>query len=135
MAEYRTCTNGATLWQVKNYLYDRFQQSGGAPQTFTIQSSLFTGKTIRAFEQGRIIETNSDGIISITLAPDGHDMLLAYAARHEPAGSRPDRRRAVRGASRRRPRLLGQGAVRLRGHDEPAAEGRVQGSRATTATA
>ena len=62
MAEYRTCTNGATLWQVKNYLYDRFQQNGGAPQTFTIQSSLFTGKTIRAFEQGRIIETNSDGI-------------------------------------------------------------------------
>jgi hypothetical protein len=82
LPEYRTCTNGATLWQVKNYFYDRFATngSGGDSLTFTIQSSLFTGKTIRAFEQGRIIETNSDGIISITLVPDGHEMLLAYAS-------------------------------------------------------
>ncbi len=81
LPEYRTCTNGATLWQVKNYFYNRFATNyvGGEPLTFTIQSSLFTGKTIRAFEQGRLLETNSDGTISITLVPDGHDMLLAYA--------------------------------------------------------
>ncbi len=80
MAEYRTCTNGSTLWQIKNYLYDRFAPNGagGGDMTFTIQSTLFTGRTIRAFEQGRILETNSDGIITITLPPDGHDMLLAY---------------------------------------------------------
>ena len=52
---------------------------GGLPQTFTIQSGLFTGKTIRAYEQGYIIETHSDGMISLTLAPDGQEMLLAYA--------------------------------------------------------
>ncbi|MFH0879472.1 MAG: hypothetical protein V2A34_07135 [Lentisphaerota bacterium] len=79
IAEYRTCTNGATLWQVKNYMYDTNFPNGGADATFTIQSSLFTGKTIRGFEQGQIIETNSDGIISLTLKPDGQEMLLVYA--------------------------------------------------------
>ncbi|MFH0880780.1 MAG: LamG-like jellyroll fold domain-containing protein, partial [Lentisphaerota bacterium] len=81
LAEYRTCTNGATLWQVKNYMYDRFHANGvgGGNQTFTIQSSLFSGKTVRAFEQGKIVETNSDGIISLTLPPDGQEMLLVYA--------------------------------------------------------
>ncbi|OGV43413.1 MAG: hypothetical protein A2X46_13410 [Lentisphaerae bacterium GWF2_57_35] len=79
LAEYRTCTNGATLWQVKNYMYDTNYANGGPDATFTIQSSLFNGKTIRAFEQGKVIETNSDGLISIVLKPDGHEMLMAYA--------------------------------------------------------
>ncbi len=82
IAEYRTCTNGSTLWQVKNYMYDRFSSNppGGPDLTFTLQSSLFNGKTVRAFESGRIVETNSDGIISLTLKPDGQEILLAYAA-------------------------------------------------------
>jgi hypothetical protein len=78
LAEYRTCTNGATLWQVKNYMYDTNYPNGGPDAVFTIQSSLFNGKTIRGFEQGKIIETNSDGTIHVTLKPDGHEMLLAY---------------------------------------------------------
>ncbi len=74
---YRVCTNGAILAQVKNYWYDRFQTNGGSPSTFTISGSLFTGRTIRAFEQCRIIETNSDGVFPITLVPDGQELILA----------------------------------------------------------
>ncbi|MFH0954024.1 MAG: beta-galactosidase [Verrucomicrobiota bacterium] len=82
LAEYRTCTNGATLWQVKNYMYDRFaaNQTGGDPQTFTLASPLLLGRNIRAYEQGRVLETNSDGTIQLTLAPDGQEMFLAYTA-------------------------------------------------------
>ena len=85
LPEYRVCTNGAILMQVKNYLYDTNYTAswtnlgGGSPLTFTITSSLLTGKTIRAFEQGRIIEQGSDGTFSITLDPDGQEMLYAYA--------------------------------------------------------
>ncbi len=75
---YRTCTNGAVLMQVKNYLYDTASPTGGAPQTFTIQSTQLVGKTIRAFDQCRVIETNSDGVFPLTLAADGQEMLLAY---------------------------------------------------------
>ncbi len=78
MAEYRTCTNGATLWQIKNYMWDTNFSYGGPDQTFTIQSSLFNGRTIRAFEQGKVLYTNSNGTITLTLKPDGHEMLLAY---------------------------------------------------------
>ena len=80
IAEYRTCTNGATLWQIKNYLYDTNFAGGGAPQTFTIQSALFTGKTVRALEQGRILATNCSGTVQVTLPPDGHEILYVYAA-------------------------------------------------------
>jgi hypothetical protein len=79
LPEYRTCTNGAILMQVKNYAYDRYAANGGSPQTFTLQSSLFNGKTVRAFEQGRILATNSNGTITLTLQPDGHEMLYAYS--------------------------------------------------------
>ena len=78
LPEYRTLTNGAILMQLKNYVYDRYQPNGGAPQVFTIQSSLLNGKTLRAFEQGKILEQNSDGTFQITLAPDGQEMIYAY---------------------------------------------------------
>ncbi len=79
LPEYRTATNGAILMQVKNYLYDSTQPGGGAGLTFTINSTLVTGKTIIAYEQGRVVETNSDGVFSLTLGPNGQEMLLAYA--------------------------------------------------------
>ena len=79
LPEYRTVTNGAILMQVKNYLYDSTQPGGGAGLTFTINSTLVTGKTIIAYEQGRVVETNSDGVFSLTLGPNGQEMLLAYA--------------------------------------------------------
>jgi hypothetical protein len=80
LPEYRTCTNGAILMQVKNYLYDPYATNGagGDWQVFTIQSDLVTGKTIRAFEQCRVVETNSDGVFTLALPPDGQEMLLAY---------------------------------------------------------
>jgi outer membrane protein assembly factor BamB/photosystem II stability/assembly factor-like uncharacterized protein len=102
LAEYRTCEDGSTLWQVKNYMYDRFQQAspedpigGGDPMTFTIQSEMFEGKTIEAFEQARVIEENCDGQIVLTLDPDGHEMLHVYdsggAGSEYEAGSSEDR--------------------------------------------
>ena len=80
LAEYRTCTNGATLWQVKNYFYDRFHTNhvGGYPMTFTITSDLFAGRTIKGFEQAKLYEQDSDGTIDVTLVPDGQEILLAY---------------------------------------------------------
>ena len=80
LAEYRTCTNGATMWQVKNYMYDRFATNppGGPDLTFTISSPLFSNRTVRAFEQGRIIESPSDGTIQLTLVPDGQEILHVY---------------------------------------------------------
>ncbi len=80
LPEYRTCADSSTLWQVKNYLYDRFDANGvgGWPQTFTIISALFSNKTIRAFQQGKIVETNSDGTIQLTLDPDGQEILWVY---------------------------------------------------------
>ncbi|HEY8240346.1 MAG TPA: hypothetical protein VIH35_02820, partial [Kiritimatiellia bacterium] len=78
LPEYRTCSNGAVLVQLKNYLYNTNFANGGAPLTFAVNSPILTGKTIRAFEQGRIIEENSDGIFNVTLAPDGQEMLYAF---------------------------------------------------------
>ncbi|MBN1268995.1 MAG: beta-galactosidase [Kiritimatiellae bacterium] len=85
LADYRTLADGSTLWQVKNYMYDPdFPASwedpigGGPDQTFTISSALFAGKTIRALEQARILETNSDGTVSLTLVPDGMEILHVY---------------------------------------------------------
>ena len=78
LPEYRTSTNGAILMQVKNYLYNVAQGGGGPGLTFTINSSLVTGKTIRAFEQGKVIEQNSDGVFTLSLAPDGHEIVYAY---------------------------------------------------------
>ena len=79
LPEYRTATNGAIIIQVKNYAYNTNLANGGAAQTFTIQSSLLSGKTIRAFEQGKILATNSSGTVQVSLAPDGQEILYAYA--------------------------------------------------------
>jgi hypothetical protein len=78
LPEYRVTSNGAYLIQIKNYLYDTAQPNGGAWQTFVIQAPMLTGKVIRAFEQGRIIEENCDGQFWISLPPDGQEMILAY---------------------------------------------------------
>ena len=78
LPEYRTCADTTTLWQVKNYLWDTNYANGGATQTFTIASTLFSGKTVRAVGAGRVLETNSDGTIDLKLAPDGMEMLRVY---------------------------------------------------------
>ena len=78
LPEYRTCTNGALLLQVKNYMYDTNFANGGSTQLFTISSSMFTGRTIVAYELGKVLEQNCDGTFQVPLAPDGQDMILAY---------------------------------------------------------
>jgi hypothetical protein len=80
LADYRTCADGSTLWQVKNYQYDTNLPSGGPALNFTLTSDLFTGKTVRVFEQAKILEQNCDGTISLTLDPDGMEMLHVYTA-------------------------------------------------------
>ena len=78
LPEYRTCTNGALLMQVKNYMYDTNYANGGATQVFTISSTMLTGRTVVAYEQGKVLEQNCDGTFNVSLAPDGQDMILAY---------------------------------------------------------
>ena len=78
LPEYRTCSNGMTLLQVKNYWYDPEATNGGEGLTFTINSGLFSNKTIEALGAGQVIEQNSDGTIDLALEPDGMEMLLVY---------------------------------------------------------
>ncbi len=78
LPEYRTTSNGQYLVHLKNYLYNTNAANGGAPLTFALSSSMLTGKTIRAFEQGKVIEENSDGVFNVTLDPDGQEVLYAY---------------------------------------------------------
>jgi photosystem II stability/assembly factor-like uncharacterized protein len=84
LADFRTLADGATLWQVKNYMYDTNYPAsyedlgGGPPQTFTISSSMFQGKTVEALLAGRVIEANCDGTITLTIEPDGMEMLYVY---------------------------------------------------------
>ncbi|NCC50259.1 MAG: PKD domain-containing protein [Spartobacteria bacterium] len=88
LPEYRTCADGSTLWQIKNYMYDWEDPAavkGGEPMTFILQSDMFAGKTIKAFYQGQILEQNSDGTIELTLDPDGMEMLHVYDAGGVPA--------------------------------------------------
>ncbi len=80
LADYRTCADGSTLWQIKNYQYDTNYPNGGPALSFTLTSDLFVGKTIRAYEQARIVEQNSDGTITLTLEPDGMELLHAYTS-------------------------------------------------------
>ncbi|MFH1778908.1 MAG: beta-galactosidase [Candidatus Omnitrophota bacterium] len=72
LADYRTTKDGSILISFKNYRND-------ASQTVTLTTSLINGKTVENLTKGGIIETNSDGIISITLAADDHQLLYAYA--------------------------------------------------------
>ncbi|HPG00553.1 MAG TPA: beta-galactosidase, partial [Kiritimatiellia bacterium] len=78
LPEYRTTSNNNVLIQMKNYAYNTSQPNGGADLNFTLNSSLLTGKTVRALEQGKILEQNSDGVVTVSLAPDGSEMLYAY---------------------------------------------------------
>jgi hypothetical protein len=80
LPEYRTCADGTVLMQIRNFGYD-WQTgggTGGAPQTFTLTSSLFSNKTVEAVERGEILERDCDGTLSMTMEPDGMEMLLVY---------------------------------------------------------
>lgn len=78
LAEYRTLSDGSTLWQVKNYLYETNKANGGDPQTFTLTSSLLTGRTVKALLQGKMLTKQCNGAVTLVLEPDGMEMLHVY---------------------------------------------------------
>jgi hypothetical protein len=78
LPEYRTLTNGGYLLQLKNYLYDTNYPNGGSGLTFTVTSTLFTGKTVVALDRGQVLEQNSDGTFPLYLEPDGNEMVYIY---------------------------------------------------------
>ncbi|KPK42528.1 MAG: hypothetical protein AMJ78_02245 [Omnitrophica WOR_2 bacterium SM23_29] len=71
LADYRTTKDGSILVSFKNYRNDE-------DQTVTLTTDLIKGKTVENLTKGGIIETNSDGVISITLEADDHQLLYAY---------------------------------------------------------
>ncbi len=74
LAEHRTCSDGSTLWQIKNYQYD----TNDLTQSFTISSDLFSNRTVKALYGGKILEENSDGSITLDFPGDGMEMLHVY---------------------------------------------------------
>lgn len=103
LAEYRILADGSTLWQIKNYSdgdlkvqddnakysenFRRFpeRESDLSNQTFTIRSMLFSGKTVEALIEGRILRKISDDSISIDLSPNGTEILHVYSSSEEKA--------------------------------------------------
>lgn len=76
LPEYRTLSDGSTLWQIKNYEFDhsRKDTGGGLPRTFTISSPLFLGHTVKALVGTRELQVNN-GTITLTLPPNGTELL------------------------------------------------------------
>jgi glycosyl hydrolase family 42 (putative beta-galactosidase) len=89
LADYRSLTNGSTLWQVKNYAYDLSRPNGGSPQEFAISSSLFRGATVEALLSGRVLERLSDGTIRVELPPHGSEVLWVYDPGNTGASNTP----------------------------------------------
>ncbi len=87
LPEWRTCADSSTVWMIKNYQYIPNTNTGifvgttngGPPEVFTVTSSMFTGKTVEAWYAGQIIATNCNGTITLTLPPDGMEMLHVYS--------------------------------------------------------
>lgn len=73
LADYRTTSDGSALISFKNYRND-------VSQAVTLTTDLIKAKTVENLTSGGVIETNSDGTISITLAPDDHQLIYAYSA-------------------------------------------------------
>lgn len=71
LADYRTTKDGSVLISFKNYRNE-------ASQTVTLTTDLIKAKTVENLTAGGVIETNSDGTISISLAPDDHQLIYAY---------------------------------------------------------
>ncbi len=88
LPEYRTLADGSLLMMVKNYQYILDTNiwtytgvtNGGPPEVFTISSSLLSNKTVEAWYAGQIIATNCSGTITLTLPPDGMEILHVYSA-------------------------------------------------------
>jgi len=84
LPEYRTCKDGSTVWQIKNHRYDATHPTGGVGRTYSLTSPMFNGKTVESLTDTRIIETDCDGTISLTIGPDNMEMLHVYNAAPDP---------------------------------------------------
>ncbi len=70
--DYRHCTNGSVLLSLHN--------GHNAAAAFTVAASnLLYGRTVENLTDGGILETNSDGQVTLALGADAHVVLYAYA--------------------------------------------------------
>ena len=70
--DYRTCTNGSVLISLLN-------ESSNAVSITVAATNLIKGLTVeRLSPAAGVLETNSDGIVSLTLAGDAYVLLYAY---------------------------------------------------------
>jgi outer membrane protein assembly factor BamB len=72
LVDYRTCADGSVLISLKNYLND-------SSQTVTLTTAMLAGKDVEALCGGGIIEERSDGTVTVTLPPNGHELLRGVA--------------------------------------------------------
>src|SRR5439155_12261237 len=70
---YRICGDGSILISLLN-------EHTNATSVTLSSPTLLTGKTVENLTTGGVIETNSDGIISLNMAGDDYVLLYAYAS-------------------------------------------------------
>jgi hypothetical protein len=71
--DYRICRDGSVLIGLLN------EHTNSASVTLTA-SSLLAGRTVENLTSGGLLETNSDGVLSLAMAGDDYVLLYAYAA-------------------------------------------------------
>ncbi len=70
--DFRTCTNGSALISLLN-------ESSNAISITVTATNLIKGKTVERLSSANgVLETNSDGVVSLTLAGDEYVLLYAY---------------------------------------------------------
>lgn len=78
--DYRFCANGSVLLSLLNGQTNALQLTVNA-------TTLFGGKTVENLTTGGIVEENSDGAVTLPLAPDQYVVLYAYAPGASLAGA------------------------------------------------
>lgn len=71
LPDYRLCANGSVLISLLN------EHTATAAITLSAKP-LLTGKTVESITGGRLLETNSDGVLDFTLTDDEYVLLYAY---------------------------------------------------------
>ena len=83
MSDYRMCRNGSILLSLLN--------EHDSPVNFTLNApDLLTGKTVERLNTGGIVETNSDGFLSLSMIGDGYLLLYVYDENGGPDSSLVD---------------------------------------------
>jgi hypothetical protein len=76
MPDYRVCANGSVLVSLLN------EHTNAANVTLTAPR-LLSGMTVENLTQGGILETNSDGVLSLNLEGDDYVLIYAYRNRND----------------------------------------------------